>query len=318
MKDRSILVAHGTDKTRIVLKNALREAGYHYISTAQNGRQIFGRLERGEYDLLITAPELSDITCWQLLRVVATGAFCSPRLPMLIVCDAGQTPLIEPLAREHHAGLLALDELGTLAASVRACLDGLKKPAVLVIEDHPDTARLIESSLKAGFEVEIAPSGEIGLGAWRERQHPLILLDLMLPGIRGPEVLERILAEKPDQIVAIITARSERKTHQSLMLAGAAAFLTKPINLQKLPYFCEKLLHDGVFLSQRAQFEPQNQAARRVIEHVQIANYLLETGQTGLAASQIKHALAQKLESPMRDDEWIQLLSQLDYHGRCT
>ena len=311
MTDRCILVAHGTDNTRIVLKNVLREAGYHYVSTARNGRQIFGRLTRGEYDLLITATELSDITCWQLLRAIATGAFCSPRLPVLIVCDAGQISQIELLAQEHRAHALALDELGTLPEIVRACLEDTKKPAVLVIEDHPDTAELIRCSLKAGFEVEIVPSGEAGLDVWRERRHALILLDLMLPGIRGPAVLERVLAEKPDQLVAVITARSERKTHQTLMLAGAAAFLTKPIDLQKLPHLCEKLLHDSAFLNRRAQLEPRDQAARRVIERVRIADYLLEIGQTGLAATQIKHALAQGSGNPLRDDEWIELLSAL-------
>lgn len=312
MTDRSILVAHGVDTTRIVLKNALREAGYHYISTARSGQQIFGRLARGEYDLLITAPELPDITCWQLLRTVATGAFCSPRLPVLIVCEASQIPQIGLLAREHRARALALDELGTLPEIVRACLEDTKKPAVLVIEDHPDTAELIRACLKASFDVEVVPSGEAGLDAWRERQHLLILLDLMLPGIGGPTVLDRVLAEKPDQLVAIITARSERRTHRNLMLAGAAAFLTKPIDLQKLPHFCERLLHDSAFLSHRAQREPQDEAARRVIERVHIANYFLETGQTGRAAAQIKHALAQRPGSPLRDDEWAALLSTLD------
>ncbi len=317
MNDRSILVAYGEDHIRAVLKNALREAGYHYISTVKTGRQVFGRLERSEYDLLITAPDLPDITCWQLLRTVATGALCSPRLPVLIVCDASQIPQIELLAQEHRAHALALDELGTLPETLRTCLEGTRKPAILVIEDHPDTAELIRSCLKASFEIQIALTGEAGLDAWRERRHSLILLDLMLPGISGPTVLDRVLAEKPDQLVAIITARSERKTHQNLMLAGAAAFLTKPIDLQKLPYFCEKLLHDSAFLSQRAQMEPQNKATRRVIEHIQLANYLLETGQTGLAAAQIKHALAQSLDGPLRDDEWIRLLSQLDQDSRC-
>lgn len=317
MKD-NILVAHSEDTIRAILKNALRDADYHYISTAQNGRQIFGRLERGEYDLLITAPELPDITCWQLLRTIATGAFCSPRLPVLIVCDASQLSQIELLAQEHRAHTLALNELGTLPETLRACLEDTKKPAVLVIEDHSETAELIRSCLKASFEVEIAPSGEAGLCAWRERQHDLILLDLMLPGIRGPAVMDRILTEKPDQLVAIITARSERKTHQNMVLAGAAAFLIKPINLQELPYFCERLLHDSVFLSQHAQLDPHNQAALRVIEHVQIANYFLETGQAGLAATQIKHALAKGPNDPLRDDEWIRLLSQLDQENQCS
>lgn len=312
MKANSLLVAHNVENTRTIIKTLLKDAGYHYIATATNGRQIFNRLERSPYDLLITAPVLSDINCWQLLRAVATGRFCSPRLPMLVICKPDQIPLLEPLAQQHHTHLLSLDELGTLAERVLACLDGIKKPAVLVIEDDMSTARLIKSSLSASFEVEIAQNGEDGLEAWRVRQHTLILLDLMLPGMHGPEVMEQIRTEKPDQIVSIITARSELKIHQNLLLSGAAAFLIKPIDLQELPYFCEKLLHDGVFLSQCAQLEPQQQSKQRMIERIQIANFLLETGQTGLAAEQIKHALAGEQEFLFRDDEWVRLMTRLD------
>lgn len=308
----SILVAHGAEDTRIILKTALKEAGYHHISIAANGRQIFKRLERGDYDLLITAPDLPDINCWQFLRVIATGAFCSPRLPMLILCNAHQIPLIEPLAQEHHAYLLALDELAQLPNVVAACINGPPKPTILVVEDHPHTAQLIQLSLQTGFEVEIAPSGEEGLEAWRTRQHPLVLLDLMLPGLKGSEVLQQMIAEKPDQLVAIITARSEPDIHQDSMLSGAAAFLPKPVDFNELPHFCEGLLHDGACLSQCAQLEPQQESVRLMTERIQVVKFLLETGQTGRAAEYIQHALARWRTDPLRDDEWTRLLSELD------
>jgi len=66
------------------------------------------------------------------------------------------------------------------------------------------------------------------------------LLDLMLPKMNGSEVLQRIIADKPNQLVAIITARSERETHQNSMLAGAAAFLSKPLDLRQLPAFANR------------------------------------------------------------------------------
>ena len=308
----SILVAHGAEEVRIVLKTALKDAGYHHIAIASNGRQIFERLKRSNFNLLITALDLPGINCWQLLRVIATGAFCSPRLPLLIVCNTNQIPLIEPLAQEHHAHLLALDELARLPIAVAACIDGPIKSTILVIEDHLKTAELIQLSLQTSFAVEIALTGEAGLTAWRARQHHLVLLDLMLPGLNGSEVLQQIIAEKPDQLVAIITARSERETHQNLMLAGAAAFLPKPVDLNTLPYFCEGLLHYGACLSQWARLEPQQEFARHITERVQVVKFLLETGQTGRAAEYIKHTLARRQSDPLRDDEWTKLLSEFD------
>jgi DNA-binding response OmpR family regulator len=239
----SILVAHHEDPLRVALRKTLKEVGYHQIAVADTGRNTLNRLLRDRYHLLIIPLELPDLNCWQLLRMVKSSAFCSPQLPVLVVCDAQQMPLAEPLAHEHQARLLALDDFAQLPNAVAACLNGPQKPTVLIIEDHPGTARLIELNLKTTFAVESALTGEEGLAAWRTQQHDLVLLDLMLPDTNGSEVLRRIIAEKPHQLVAIITARSERKTHQNAMLAGAAAFLSKPIDLHQLPAFCEQVLH---------------------------------------------------------------------------
>lgn len=305
-----LLVAHGEETSQILLKTALKDCGYSFIATAKSGQQLFDRLEHGTFDLLVTAPEVSDITCWQILRFIASGRFCSPRLPVLIVCHADQVSSVKPLADEHRAALLAIENLHDIGRSVSAGLTGLNKPSLLVIEDDLDFAKLLEWKLDASFEIDLAPSGEDGLDLWRARQHQLILLDLMLPGIHGPEVLERILAEKPEQLVAVITARSERKTHQNLILAGAAALLIKPVNINEISLFCERLLHDHALLNQRTMLERSNQTARQMTERVEIANFFLETGRIGLAAEQIKHALAQR-SNILQDDDWIRLFSQI-------
>lgn len=308
----SILVAHHEDTLRGALRKTLRAAGYHQIASADSGRSTLNRLLQDRYQVLIVPLELPDLNCWQLLRMIESGAFCSPRLPVLIVCDTHQVPLAESLAQEHHARLLALDELAQLPNAVAACLDGPQKPTVLLIEDHPGTARLIELNLNGHFEVEIAATGEEGLAAWRAQSPDLVLLDLMLPKMNGSEVLQRIIAEKPNQLVAIITARSERETHQNAMLAGAAAFLSKPIDLHQLPAFCEQVLHYGAYLSQRALQDRQHARERAISQRVQAANFLLESGQAGLAAQHLKRALAVRPSGPIGDDEWAALLTEFD------
>lgn len=308
----SILVAHHEDPLRGALRTTLREAGYHQIAGADSGRSTLNRLLRDRYQVLIVPLELPDLNCWQLLRMVESGAFCSPRLPVLVVCDASQIPLAEPLAHEHHARLLALDELARLPDAVAACLDGPQKPTVLIIEDHLGTARLLELNLKINFEVEIALTGEEGLAAWRAGQHNLVLLDLMLPDWSGLEVLHRIKAEKSSQVVAIITARSERETHQQLMLAGAAAFLAKPIDLRQLPAFCEQILPYGAYLSQRALQDRQHARDQTINQRVRAADFLLASGQAGLAAQHLKRALAVRPGGPMGDDEWARLLTEFE------
>ena len=308
----SILVAHHEDPLRVALRKTLKEVGYHQIAVADTGRNTLNRLLRDRYHLLIVPLELPDLNCWQLLRMVKSSAFCSPQLPVLVVCDAQQMPLAEPLAHEHQARLLALDDFAQLPNAVAACLNGPQKPTVLIIEDHPGTARLIELNLKINFEVEIALTGQEGLEAWRTQQHDLVLLDLMLPDTNGSEVLRRIIAEKPHQLVAIITARSERKTHQNAMLAGAAAFLSKPIDLHQLPAFCEQVLHYGAYLSQRALQDRQQERDRAINQRVQAADFLLESGQAGMASQHLKRVIATRSGEPIGDDGWARLLTEFE------
>ncbi len=308
----SILVAHHEDPLRVALRKTLKEVGYHQIAVADTGRNTLNRLLRDRYHLLIVPLELPDLNCWQLLRMVKSSAFCSPQLPVLVVCDAQQMPLAEPLAHEHQARLLALDDFAQLPNAVAACLNGPQKPTVLIIEDHPGTARLIELNLKINFEVEIALTGQEGLAAWRTQQHDLVLLDLMLPDTNGSEVLRRIIAEKPHQLVAILTARSERKTHQNAMLAGAAAFLSKPIDLHQLPAFCEQVLHYGAYLSQRALQDRQQERDRAINQRVQAADFLLESGQAGMASQHLKRVIATRSGEPIGDDGWARLLTEFE------
>lgn len=308
----SILVAHHEDTMRVALRKTLKESGYYQIAVADSGRSTINRLLRDGYHLLIVPLELPDLNCWQLLRMIRSGAFCSSRLPVLIVCNAGQIPLAESLAHEHHARLLALDELARLPDAVAASVGGPQKPLVLIIEDHSGTARLIELNLKINFEVEIALTGQEGLEAWRAKQHDLVLLDLMLPDTNGSEVLRRIIAEKPNQLVAIITARSGRETHQNAMLAGAAAFLSKPIDLHQLPAFCERVLHYGAYLSQRALQDRQQERDRAIDQRVQAANFLLESGQAGMASQHLKRVIATRSGEPISDDGWARLLTEFE------
>lgn len=311
-KPHSILVAHHDESLRSAIRKILKGAGYHQVAIANSGRNALNRLLRDDYHLLILPLEWPDLNCWQLFRMVKSGAFCSPALPALIVCDADQILLAEPLAHEQQAGLLPSNALSQLPDAVATLIGGLSKPNVLIVEDHLETARLIELSLRINFEVDIAPSGEEGLRAWQAKHHDLVLLDLMLPTMTGSEVLKRLLHENPSQLVAVVTARSERETHQNLMLAGAAAFLSKPIDTRQLPAFCGQILHYGAYLRQRALHDHQQERVKAVSFRLQAAHFLLESGRAGMAAQHLQRAIAMKSCDPVSDDLWATLLTEFD------
>lgn len=101
---------------------------------------------------------------------------------------------------------------------------------VLVIEDDPSAVRLLREYLEAaGYSVRVASTGEIGLAAVAERAPAAIVLDVLLPGIDGWEVLRRLKGDDRTQAipVIIVTVMEEREVGLAL---GAADYLVKPIH----------------------------------------------------------------------------------------
>lgn len=106
---------------------------------------------------------------------------------------------------------------------------------ILVIEDEPTLARLLTYNLQQeGYDIQVADHGVEGLRLAREQQYDLILLDLMLPGMSGFEILETLRQQGDSTPVIILTARNaEEEIVQGLKL-GADDYMTKPFGVAEL------------------------------------------------------------------------------------
>jgi signal transduction histidine kinase len=116
---------------------------------------------------------------------------------------------------------------------------------VVYIEDNPANVRLIERAIGgAGVVVRAAPTGTQGLALARSVAPALVLLDLNLPDIHGSEVLTQLLADPATRGVPVVVVSSDAvpATADRLTAAGAAAFLTKPLDLRELRSVVESLL----------------------------------------------------------------------------
>ena len=105
------------------------------------------------------------------------------------------------------------------------------KRTVLVIEDEPLGARLAEVILASeGYDVTIVSDGIRGLEASQADAPALILLDLMLPGIDGYEILDRLKADPQTASipVVVLSARAHSTDIDRATEAGATAYLSKP------------------------------------------------------------------------------------------
>jgi signal transduction histidine kinase/ActR/RegA family two-component response regulator len=119
---------------------------------------------------------------------------------------------------------------------------------ILYIEDNLSNLRLVERVLARQSKVTFLPAmqGRIGLELAREHRPDLVLLDLHLPDLRGDEVLIRLKAEPTTRETPVIMLSADASPGQVRRLreAGAAAYLTKPINLQELLEVVGRHLHD--------------------------------------------------------------------------
>ncbi|MET8909570.1 response regulator transcription factor [Micromonospora sp. NPDC004551] len=100
------------------------------------------------------------------------------------------------------------------------------------MEDDDRIARLVSRALRDdGHVVERAGTGPDGLDAALANDFDLVVLDLMLPGISGVEILDRLVGSRPDQRVFIISALPEIGIRVACLEAGAADFLVKPFSV---------------------------------------------------------------------------------------
>jgi DNA-binding response OmpR family regulator len=106
---------------------------------------------------------------------------------------------------------------------------------ILVIEDEPGIVDFLERGLRAqGFDVISAMDGSAGATAAVENEVDLVVLDLMLPGKSGLDVLATLREGKPGLPVIVLTALGEVEHRVAGLDAGAVDYLTKPFSLTEL------------------------------------------------------------------------------------
>ncbi|HVR05290.1 MAG TPA: response regulator transcription factor [Solirubrobacteraceae bacterium] len=108
-------------------------------------------------------------------------------------------------------------------------------PSILLVEDEPGIADFLSRGLSAeGFSVDCVADGVEGERKALRESFDMVVLDLMLPGRGGMEVLASLRAAKPELPVIVLTARSDVEDRVAGLDAGAVDYLIKPFSLAEL------------------------------------------------------------------------------------
>jgi DNA-binding response OmpR family regulator len=126
-------------------------------------------------------------------------------------------------------------EDGTSARDIDVASASSAEPRVLVIEDEPGIVDFVRRGLEsAGFVVEAALDGVEGERLGVGGSFDAVVLDLMLPGRPGLEVLQTLRRARPTMPVIVLTARGELEEKIAGLEAGAVDYLVKPFSLAEL------------------------------------------------------------------------------------
>ena len=109
----------------------------------------------------------------------------------------------------------------------------MSKTRVLIVEEEPNIVESLSFILqRADFDIDTALDGTEALRRLRRQTYSALILDLMLPGISGFDVLRSVRSDKTleDLPVIVLTAKGQAADRKAAEATGATAFITKPFS----------------------------------------------------------------------------------------
>src|SRR5262245_36593069 len=120
------------------------------------------------------------------------------------------------------------------------------KAKILIVDDSSLARRTTRQALEEqGHSVEEASDGAQALERYFLNRHDLVVLDMVMTGMYGLEVLAKMRELNPEVKVIVATADIQQSTQDQVREAGAAAFINKPLNRKVLNDLVSKILEGG-------------------------------------------------------------------------
>ncbi len=199
----------------------------------------------------------------------------------------------------------------------------MSKGRILVVDDEANARTALAELLREeGYEIETAADGFKALGKLDGFTPHLVLTDLKMPGMDGIELMGKVRTRHPDSEVVVMTAFGAVETAVEAMRAGAADYLTKPLNFDELLIVTERTLERSKLHAEATELKarlgersrkgniigdsPLMQKVFKVIDQVAPSRAsVLITGESGTGKELVAEAIHQ--QSPRSNGPFIKL-----------
>lgn len=245
-KKFSLLVVDDNEMNRELLQRRLEAFG-HLVSTAEDGRRALERLTVEQYDLVLLDIMMPDVDGYEVLKVMRADPKHKSTPVMMVTAvndmenvvrciNMGANDYVakpfDPTVLKVRVNKL-LDKRIRTEAGERESVAGAAPGSVLVVDDSEMNREIISSQLKRlGYKVVQAESGEAGIAAAKQAAPDAILLDVMMPGLDGVEVLQRLQSDPDTKSIPVVmlSANDDPQMIAACTSAGAVDYIVKPFN----------------------------------------------------------------------------------------
>ena len=219
-----ILLVDDEPTLRMTLVANLELEGFEVVE-AENGEQALRILGEQDFDLVLTdirMPGMNGVEMFQRMRS------SRPDVPVILMTGFALETLIDEAIRSGAFTVLSkpfpVEQL--LATLTRA----LQRPVVLVVDDAESEAETTAASLREmGVRAEAVLDAESALGLLQRKAVDVCIVDLVMPGVSGPELIQRIRDLDPAMSFIAVSGHDVPEMMSRVAQSGAFACLQKPV-----------------------------------------------------------------------------------------